>query len=105
MAQAKQAARETEDLMKEVAALREDFGALAQELKALSHTESETLSSKAADRVVALKASGERRLEEASDIATKVAKEAGGFVKDNPAASIAATAALGFVVGALTSRR
>jgi len=105
MAQAKQTAIDTEDLMKEVSDLREDFGALAQELKALAHSEREALSSKAADRIVALKASGERRLEEAGELATQAAQEATGFVKKHPAASIAASAALGFVVGALTSRR
>lgn len=105
MAQAKQTARDTDDLMKEVAALREDFGALTKELKALASAETEALSSKAADRVVALKATGERRLEEANALAAKAAEEASGFVKTHPAASVAASAALGFVVGALTSRR
>jgi ElaB/YqjD/DUF883 family membrane-anchored ribosome-binding protein len=105
MAQAKQSARDTEDLMKEVAALRDDFGALTRELKALAHAESDNLTAKAADRVVALKASGERRLEEAGDIAAKAAEEATGVVKTHPAASVAAASVLGFIVGALTSRR
>lgn len=105
MAQAKQTTRDTEDLMKEVAALRDDFGALTRELKTLARSETEALSSKAADRVVSLKASGERRLEQANEMAAKAADEAAGFVKTHPAASVAASAAIGFVVGALSARR
>ncbi len=105
MAQAKQTARDTDDLMKEVAALREDFGALTKELKALARAETDHLSTRAAERVVALKASGERRLEEANEIAAKAAEEATGFVKTHPAASVAAASVLGFIVGALTARR
>ena len=91
MAQAKQTTPDTDDLMKEVAALREDFGALTKELKALAAAETQALSNKAADRVVALKASGERRLEEANELATKASEEATGFVKTHPAASVAAS--------------
>lgn len=105
MAQAKTPARDTDDLMKEVAALREDFGALTQELKALARAEGERVSAKAADRVVALKAAGERHLDEANELAAKAADEASGFVREHPAASVAAASAIGFVIGALTARR
>lgn len=105
MAQAKQNTRDTEDLMKEVAALREDFGAIAKELKSLAGAERDNMSSKAAERVVALKSAGERRLEDASEMATNAAHGASDFVKDHPATSIAGAAALGFLFGALTSRR
>ena len=105
MAQAKTTTRDTDDLMKEVAALREDFAALTKELGALARSEKDALSARAADRVVALKAAGERRLEEANEIATKAAEEAAGIVRKNPAASVAAASVVGFIVGALTARR
>lgn len=105
MAQAKQPARDTDDLMKEMAALRNDFGALTKELQALARAQGEQMSAKAADRVVALKAAGERHLDEASEIATRAADEAAGFVKKHPAGSVAAASLAGFIIGALTARR
>lgn len=105
MAQAKQTTPDTDALMKEVEALRKDFGALTQELKSLAQDSSESLSARAADRVVALKTKGERQLEEASALAGKAAEDASDYVKKKPATSMAGAAALGFVVGALTARR
>lgn len=105
MSTAKQPARDTEDLMKEVETLRADFAALTKELGALVRSEKEALTARAADRVVALKATGERKLEEANAIAAKAAEEAAGIVRTHPAASIAAASAVGFIIGSLTARR
>ncbi|MCB1348115.1 MAG: DUF883 family protein [Maritimibacter sp.] len=105
MAQANQTTPNTDDLMKEVAALRADFASLTKELGTLARAEKEALTAKAADRVVALKAQGERRLEEANELATRAAEEAAGIVRTHPAASIAAASAIGFIIGSLTARR
>jgi ElaB/YqjD/DUF883 family membrane-anchored ribosome-binding protein len=105
MAQAKTPTPETEELMNELAALRKDFGALAKELRNLGESKSEALSAKAAERVVALKSAGERQVEKAGEVAERAVHEAQGYAREHPATTLAATAVLGFIVGALTARR
>jgi ElaB/YqjD/DUF883 family membrane-anchored ribosome-binding protein len=106
MAQSKsRSAPETENLANELAALREDFGALARDLKSLAQARGESLSDKTAERVVALKAAGERQVAKAGELAGKATREAEGYVREHPAATVAASAVLGFVIGAIAARR
>ncbi|MCB1339415.1 MAG: DUF883 family protein, partial [Maritimibacter sp.] len=57
------------------------------------------------ERVVALRAAGEHRLEEIRTRATEAAKRAETTVREHPAYAVAGAAALGFLLGALTLRR
>lgn len=105
MATAKTETAQTEDLMAQIAQLRTDFSTLAKEFKSLSETKAENMAGRAGERVVNLKAAGEHKMEQAGQAARDVAAEAEGFVKAHPTSTIAASAAIGFLIGTLTARR
>jgi ElaB/YqjD/DUF883 family membrane-anchored ribosome-binding protein len=103
MAQSK--SPETDALASELAALRKDFGALAQDLKAIIETRSDSISEKTAERVVALKSAGERQVAKAAKVAENAAHDAEDYVREHPAGTIAAATMLGFLLGAIAARR
>lgn len=96
---------EAEALAGELAALRKDFGALTKDLKAIVEARSDSISDKTAERVVALKSAGERQVAKASKMAETAAHDAEEYVREHPAGTIAASAVLGFLIGAIAARR
>lgn len=94
-----------EDLRRDFEALREDVGALAQVFKDEARLRQRELTDSATDRVVALRSASEERLDEIRDRATLAAHRAEDVVRRNPAYAVGGAAALGFLVGAIFSRR
>lgn len=103
MAQSK--SPETEALANELAALRKDFGALAKDLRAIVEARTDSISDLTADRMVALKSAGERQVARATKLAENAAHDAEDYVREHPAGTIAASAVLGFLIGAIAARR
>lgn len=96
---------ETARLREEFDNLRTDFLSLAQELKAYAEHEQHAFEDRASDRVVALRAASERQLEAAKGYALDAAKAAENGVREHPGYAVAGAAALGFLIGAFTTRR
>lgn len=96
---------DTDRLREEFDALRHDFRSLARDLKTFAAHEERALGDQAGDRIVALKAVGERQIEMAKRYAADAGKAAENTVREHPAYAVAGAAALGFLIGALTLRR
>lgn len=105
MATTKTAENDTPDLAAELAELRDAFAKMTKDFKAMAADKAEGAAATAAERVVSLKAAGERQVEKVAEGAKDIASKAESYVQEHPATTIAASAALGFFIGALFARR
>lgn len=95
----------TADVKAELETLRADFSSLTAEVNKLVKVQTAAAKDGASERVVELKSAGKREMDKVGELASQSAEDAEKFVKANPAGSVAGAAAVGFVLGALMSRK
>ncbi|MDO5758199.1 MAG: hypothetical protein Q4P24_11935 [Rhodobacterales bacterium] len=106
MAQAKLTTPDSEDLQDQIAALRKDIGAITETLTLMAKAQGNEMSDAARRRFDDVRARGTDAVSTAQSQANALNAQAQEFVQDKPALSLGMAAALGFVVGILsTSRR
>ncbi|WP_380058016.1 YqjD family protein [Falsihalocynthiibacter sp. SS001] len=95
----------TEDIAKQLDALKSDMKELSDTLAALGKAKGEELSNEAKAKANAAVAKGNEELERLRGHAQTLNDDAREYVNKNPATSLGIAAAVGFAVGLLTSRR
>lgn len=106
MANTKTTGPDTDDLHAQIATLREDIGTITETLAAMAKAQKDGLTASAQKQMEAARARGQDTLAAAQAQANALNEQAHEFVQEKPALSLGMAAALGFVVGILsTSRR
>ncbi len=105
MAQNKTTAPDSEDLQAQIALLRQDISAITETLGEMAKAQREDLTEAAQRRVDAARARGAQAVSTAQAQASALNAQAHEFVYEKPGLSLGIAAALGFVVGILTTAR
>ncbi|MFD0859069.1 DUF883 family protein [Roseovarius aquimarinus] len=97
---------DTEDLQKQIATLRQDLAGITETLGAMAKAQKDGMTEAAQRKYEKARAQGADALHSAQAQANALNAQAQEFVQEKPALSLGMAAALGFVVGILsTSRR
>lgn len=105
MAQTKLTTPDSDDLQDQIAALRKDIGTITDTLTQMAKAQGNDLSDAAQKRFDEVRARGSDALSNAQSQANALNAQAHEFVQDKPALSLGMAAALGFVVGILSTAR
>lgn len=95
----------TEDLQKQIGALKGDVAALTGALEEYGKAQSAHLKSVAENAARGVAQKGEETLHAAQDQAAKAYHNSEQHIRDNPAAAVGIAAGIGFVVGLFAGRR
>ena len=95
----------TDEMRRDFDALRRDVSSLTEVVKQYAQLQESNLKTMANDRIVSLKAAGEDQIEHLRSRAEQTVRDAEGYVRQNPTNAVAGAAALGFIIGAIFSRR
>lgn len=95
----------TEDLAKQVEALRADLSNIAETLKALGLAQGEAVAEDLRARAEELRRKGEAQYDHLHARAEGLAEDADRLVREKPAMAMGIAAGFGFLVGLLMSRK
>ncbi|MEI4260807.1 DUF883 family protein [Roseovarius sp. D0-M9] len=96
---------DSEDLQAQIAILRDDIASITDTLGAMAKAQKEGMTEAAQKRFDEARARGTNAINSAQAQADALNAQAHEFVHDKPALSLGMAAALGFVVGILTTNR
>lgn len=95
----------TEDLQKQVEALRADLGNIAETLKALGLSQGEAMADDLRARAEELRRKGEAQYAHLHARAEGLAEDADRMLREKPAMAVGIAAGFGFLVGLLMTRK
>lgn len=95
----------SEDLMREVAALRADLGKITETLAAMGRAEAETVTEELRHKTRRARQQVEEELDHLRDTAENALDRADDMIRERPGLSMAIAAGLGLVVGLLLYRK
>lgn len=95
----------TEELQKQVAALKDDVAALTSALEEYGAAQGAHLKSSAQNAAREAVRTGEETLHAAQDQAARAYHNSEKHIRENPAAAVGLAAGIGFVVGLFAGRR
>ncbi|SEL17282.1 DUF883 family protein [Roseovarius nanhaiticus] len=96
---------DSEDLQKQIATLRQDLAGITETLGAMAKAQKEGMTDAAQKRFEDARARGADAINSAQAQANALNAQAHDFVQEKPALSLGMAAALGFVVGILSTNR
>ncbi|HEY9038279.1 MAG TPA: hypothetical protein VIN05_04960 [Roseovarius sp.] len=105
MATNKTTAPDTDDLQDQIATLRQDIGAITETLGQMAKAQRDNMTDAAQKKFDEARARGADAITAAQAQANALNAQAHEFVQEKPALSLGMAAALGFVVGILTTSR
>jgi ElaB/YqjD/DUF883 family membrane-anchored ribosome-binding protein len=105
MAQGKSSAPDSDDLSAQIATLRQDIGMITETLGEMAKAQRDGMTAAAQKKFDEARARGADAISSAQAQANALNAQAHDFVQEKPALSLGMAAALGFVVGILTTSR